>query len=705
MRIGGLASGMDIDTLVKDLMKAERMPLDKLLQKKQVLEWQRDDYRSMNSLLLNFRNDLTQMKLTSQYRARSTTSTDDSMITATASGSASQSSATISKVTKLASSERVLSSGNVGLEASKSLHSQTSSDGMWKQGAVETKSITADGTSDTISLGVTQSTLKDFGSWSVSANGKSYKVVTDPGMLNDSSVYVDTNGSLKFNSVMAANTSVKVSYVANSRTETQKLSYNTTSIQLSGRALNDINGQQIKLIRSTKEGDVTTPQADVIFNINGNNEILDGTTVVGKIDKETGVVTINNTEFKGRGYLPPETPEAGKEYNFSLELTYDQHYTNFSMDTVTSKGSLHENFLVQGSESIQSLTSRVNNSSVGVTMFYDEFSGKMSLSRKDTGKFNTSPDGTSLGNDIATNGNLINNVFKIDFSAGTVTEGTNAILEINGIATQRNSNTFTMDGVTYTLKQTFGDVGTSNPTASPITININNDTTKVYENIVNFVNKYNEMIEKVQAKVKEDRYRTYQPLSSEEREAMTDKQQELWDEKAKSGLIRRDPILMSGLSDLRTVMYQTVSNSQVDSKYNQLVEIGIETSPNYLDGGKLIIDEAKLKAAIENDPESVENFFRGTGETEAEQGIINRLYDKVTGTMDKLKDKAGNSFSTTQSYKLGRDLDDLEGRIDRFEDRLKQVENRYWAQFTAMEKAIQKANEQSAYLMQQFGGM
>ena len=36
MRIGGLASGMDIDTLVGDLMKAERIPLDKIKQKKYI---------------------------------------------------------------------------------------------------------------------------------------------------------------------------------------------------------------------------------------------------------------------------------------------------------------------------------------------------------------------------------------------------------------------------------------------------------------------------------------------------------------------------------------------------------------------------------------------------------------------------------------------------------------------------------------------
>jgi flagellar hook-associated protein 2 len=42
---------MDIDELVKSMMQAERVPLDKLTQKKQYSEWQRDDYRSMNTAL------------------------------------------------------------------------------------------------------------------------------------------------------------------------------------------------------------------------------------------------------------------------------------------------------------------------------------------------------------------------------------------------------------------------------------------------------------------------------------------------------------------------------------------------------------------------------------------------------------------------------------------------------------------------------
>ncbi|MFD6441933.1 flagellar cap protein FliD N-terminal domain-containing protein, partial [Peribacillus sp. NPDC060186] len=52
VRINGLSSGMDIDALVSSMMQAARVPLDTLEQKKQYAEWQRDDYRDINKLLL-----------------------------------------------------------------------------------------------------------------------------------------------------------------------------------------------------------------------------------------------------------------------------------------------------------------------------------------------------------------------------------------------------------------------------------------------------------------------------------------------------------------------------------------------------------------------------------------------------------------------------------------------------------------------------
>ena len=153
---------------------------------------------------------------------------------------------------------------------------------------------------------------------------------------------------------------------------------------------------------------------------------------------------------------------------------------------------------------------------------------------------------------------------------------------------------------------------------------------------------------------------------------------------------------------MRSNFYAPVRNADVDPLMNQLASIGIKTTANYLEGGKLEIDDTVLKKAIEDNPESVENLFRATGTTSDEQGIIHRLYDTVNGAMDKLKERAGNSFSTTKQFTLGRQLDNVDSQINRFEDRLTQIEDRYWRQFTAMEKAIQRSNSQSMYLMQQF---
>ncbi|WP_052737997.1 flagellar filament capping protein FliD [Bacillus sp. SA1-12] len=58
---------------------------------------------------------------------------------------------------------------------------------------------------------------------------------------------------------------------------------------------------------------------------------------------------------------------------------------------------------------------------------------------------------------------------------------------------------------------------------------------KVVENITRFINSYNELIEKIQSKVNEEKYKGYLPLTDTEREELSEKQQEKWEEMAKSG--------------------------------------------------------------------------------------------------------------------------------------------------------------------------
>lgn len=662
MRIGGLASGMDTDQIIKDLMKANRIPLDKMKQKKQVLEWQRDDYRSMNMLLFNFRSDLTQMKLSSNYRARAVTSTDESKITVSASSGASKASYTISNVTSLASSETILNNGDTGLDKTKGLYDQTKDFAdpiAWRDGAIASKTVNVTADGNTIDLGNINPLSGNAEDWNIKVNGKTYKV--------GEGVTVDTtdanNIKLVFTDNIAQGATVKVDYIAKTRTDTLAINKDITSLQL---AQGSINNFSITL----KNEDGSTP-----LTIEGN-VIKNGATKIGTLDKATGKITLEKDAI---------TFQEGK--NYSLEVTYDHKLTNFTMNTETTKGKISENFFVTGNDTLNSVISKVNNSSLGVSMFFDDTSKKMTLTRTETGNLNNS------NSQITYSGDLINKAFKFD--GATATKGTNAIFTVNGLEIQRTSNSFDMNGVSITLKQKFTD---------PVSVNVNNDGSKVYDNIKTFVDKYNDLIGKINGKIKEERYRSYTPLTDDQREQLSDKQQEMWEEKAKSGLLRRDSMLSSVLTEMRMDFSQPVMNDNVNNVYKQLAEIGITTTANYLEGGKLEINEAKLKKAIEENPEAVENLFIGQGTTESEKGIIHRLSDTATKSMDKIRTKAGNANTTNDQFMIGKELKTLSKRINDFDERMKMLETRYYRQFSAMEKAVQKANSQSAYLMNAFGG-
>ncbi|MBD1381399.1 flagellar filament capping protein FliD [Metabacillus arenae] len=193
-------------------------------------------------------------------------------------------------------------------------------------------------------------------------------------------------------------------------------------------------------------------------------------------------------------------------------------------------------------------------------------------------------------------------------------------------------------------------------------------------------------------------------FTDDEREELNEKQIELWEEKAKSGLLKNDSLLTGGLNQLRLDIYSPVEG--ISQEAAMLSQIGIKTSSNYLDKGKLIFDGTKLREAIDKDPESIFQLFNPSGSTDETKGLTKRLRKTLQDTKNNIEQKAGNTgtLSTNDSFLIGRNLKDVDNQITRFEDRLIQIENRYWRQFTAMEKAIQRMNEQSMYLMQQFGG-
>ncbi len=107
IRLSGLASGIDTETMIKQLMQAERAPVDRLSQKKQTLTWQRDAYREMNRALLDFRTAASDMLLSKNYQSKTVTSSNPTALTVTASPAASAGSVTIDSIDQLASAASV----------------------------------------------------------------------------------------------------------------------------------------------------------------------------------------------------------------------------------------------------------------------------------------------------------------------------------------------------------------------------------------------------------------------------------------------------------------------------------------------------------------------------------------------------------------------------------------------------------------------
>ncbi|PTY80518.1 hypothetical protein B5V89_01225 [Heyndrickxia sporothermodurans] len=693
---------MDIDQMVKDLMKVERMPLDKLKQKQQTLEWQRDDYRSLNTLFFNFRQTLTNMKLTPAYRARSTVSTNDQLLTATASSAAAMSSYSISKVKQLATAATKVNTGKISsgtekVDINQSIMSQAGklSGLTWEQGVVESKSISVSEDGTELKFPLDGANLKDINNMNIKVDGKTYKLVTDPNaVLADNEVRVSvsdtgTDGVLTFKSLKKGS-NVKIDYVADKKIEKTTISDQATGFQLSHGAI--VTDSNFSIVINNKTFKLDGNGTDLIeVDASGNPA---SSLKLGTLDKETGKVTFSDAykeELKKEAEEKRAAENLGEKdaVSFDVSTTYQQNYTSFKVATSTSQypNGVEENFFVQGNDSLSKVMTNVNNSNVGVSLFYDSFSDKMTLTRTETGNFS----GDETVQEISTSGNFIDNVLK--FGGAAETGGTNAKFNINGLDTERTSNTFEMNGVTFTLKKTF-DTAES--------VSIKNDSDKVFDNIKAFVDEYNKLIDTVSKKTSEERYRDYGPLTDEQREQLSDKQQEMWEEKAKSGLLRGDTMLSGALSQMRMSMYQPVDNANVASAFKQLAAIGIKTTANYLEGGKLEINEAALKKAIEDDPTSVENLFRGTGETSSSKGIVQRLYDDVSTTIDKLNERAGKAYSTNQQFTIGKNLDDVAKKITSFTERLKQIEDRYYRQFSAMETAIQKSNNQMNYLLQQF---
>ncbi|QIC06692.1 flagellar filament capping protein FliD [Brevibacillus sp. 7WMA2] len=281
---------------------------------------------------------------------------------------------------------------------------------------------------------------------------------------------------------------------------------------------------------------------------------------------------------------------------------------------------------------------------------------------------------------------------------------------VNGVEFALDSkNTLDFDGMSFTFKDNIG-VGDKKVVISTV-----KDTESVMTAIKEFVDTYNKVIDQFNNKLTEKVYRDFYPLIDEEKEAMKEKQIDKWEEKAKSGLLKRDSILSDVLTQMRSSFYTPVEG--VEPPKNTLASIGIGPKKSdglgskfdYMENGKIHIDEEKLKDALSNDQERVIALFtNGSGITSGSdsfksQGLAQRIYSQTNAAMKKIGEKAGRTGTTSDNSLISKDIRDINTRINAWEKKLKDKETSLWKKYSAMEQAINKLNAQGSNLLSKFG--
>lgn len=608
-RITGLASGLDVDSIVTQLMSAEKTKLNKLQQKQQLAEWRQESYRTIITAAQEFTSKYFNTTSSSSLLSANTfikysVTSSSSAISASASSSASAGNHTV-QVSRLATAATLTSGSSISKDVQGSAAADYSS--------LSGKSITlaVDGTTRTVSL----SNVTDADSLQTAIDE-----AVGTGKLT---VGTTTDGYLSITA--AANSGVQTITISAPSSGTSGL----TSLGFgSGATLSN---------RVTTTSTLETIFGDDAFNSDGQIEL-----------------TLNGTSF-----------------------TFDK------------------------SDTLSAMMSEINSSSnAGATMKYDELSGKLTLTANETGAGNTL---------VVTEGD--GSSFLSSF-LNTATAGVDAQVTIDGQVLTRSSNKVTVDGVTYTFSQT---------TDEAATVSLTQDTDAIYDTISSFVEDYNALISSIHSALDETYDSDYPPLTDDQKEDMTDEEIEKWEKKAKVGLLANDSTLKTMLSSLRSSLIDSVPGQSVT-----IFTIGISTG-TYDEQGKLYIDETKLKAAIESDPEGISNLFTqqstsyaGTTSVRSlnnsqlstrykEEGIAYRFYDILQTNISTIRDNNGNkglllekagteNDASETSNTLTTLIDKYQEEIDKEQDRLDAKQDSLYTKYSALETYINKMNTQLSSL-------
>lgn len=390
----------------------------------------------------------------------------------------------------------------------------------------------------------------------------------------------------------------------------------------------------------------------------------------------------------------------------SNHLNLNSKVSSFMGDTGTSSTyslkTNNESIDITGDDTIQDVIDKINKSDAKVKVTYLETANRFQITSTEEGASGKiSIDATN--NDFAQK--LLG--LKNEDSKVVNASGQDAIINISydGVETEirRSSNTFDLEGLAVTVSGEFGYTGDNlDTTAEAVTFSAKANTEKVINSVKEMVEAYNSIIEAVNKEISTKPNRSYTPLTDEQKEEMSESQIEKWEEKAKEGLLFND----SDLSSLASSMRFVLKDAGLD--YQKLERIGLTASTNASDNGKLVLDEDKLTAALETEPTLVQKLFAGDGTSNGLMTNIKNVFDqyakKEGASKGILVDKAGSSLAPLSllTNTIYKQLEDMDKTLKSLQAYLTTEQDRYISKFASLETVIAQMNSQSSWLSQQF---
>lgn len=288
---------------------------------------------------------------------------------------------------------------------------------------------------------------------------------------------------------------------------------------------------------------------------------------------------------------------------------------------------------------------------------------------------------------------------KLAKAGATKIEGRDAKILLNGAEFSSANNSFTINGLTFTVQAETRD-------GEEVTVTTQDDTDGIYNMIKNFLKEYNSIINEIDKLYNAESAKGYEPLTDDEKDSMSDAEIEKYENKIKSALLKSDETLSNIRSGFISVMS---TGAEVNGKTMYLSNFGINTLSYFVaadneknmyhidgdpDDGDTSGNADKLKSMISSDPDTVVSFF-----TQLSRNLYSKMSD-LSSAVDGYRSYG----SFYDDKKIKSDYNDYKTKIAEQEQELADYEDKWYEKFSKMETALAKMQSNTNAVTSLLGG-